>query len=160
MKKLLIVIIIILMAHSAFAAGASSQIFRVSDLQNSGHRIRVLKLIWVADDTTGLIPDRILDGITLEWVEGWFCFLLETIPGSPAPTADYDIVVEDAYGVDVVGGAWVDRSATTPEQTAPSILSGIYGGRVCAGPWTFKVSGNSVNSATATAYLYFIYWKQ
>ena len=44
---------------------------------------------------------------------------LATDPGSPAPTADYDIYIYDEDGWDILNGAGVDRHTSTSEQVYP-----------------------------------------
>jgi len=52
---------------------------------------------------------------------------LVTDPGSTAPTADYDVVVNDEDGVDVLMGAGADRHTSTTEQVLASSLGCVVG---------------------------------
>ena len=62
---------------------------------------------------------NIADKTTTETIVGKLGRVV-TNPGSAAPTADYDITIEDAQGMDVMGGALADRHTSTTEQAWPS----------------------------------------
>ena len=111
---------------------------------------------WTADAADGSVPDTDL----IEAIEsgfelyGWIEKVV-TNPGTPAPTDDYDVTLEDPEGVDVLGGAGEDRDASDSEQFVP-LVGGV---RVPA--WlgepatlTFKLAGNSVNSAQGRVVIY------
>jgi len=57
-----------------------------------------------------------------------------TNPGATAPTDNYDVVITDADGVDVLGGTGADRDTTSSEQFVPVIQtvvgSNTYGSTV------------------------------
>jgi len=107
---------------------------------------------WVADDTNGSVPDTAIDDVDML---GRYCVLAVTDPDSgTAPTDNYDITIEDEYGCDIFGGALENRDTANSEQAVPKVNS-VYGGRLYAGAWTFKLSGNSVNSAEGKCVLYF-----
>lgn len=77
-------------------------------------------------------------------MEGWILYSCETDPGSPAPTASYDIVFTDKWGVDKMGGGLLNRHTSTSEEAFP-----VLGYPVVNGPnWTFTLSGNSQAGAT------------
>lgn len=50
-----------------------------------------------------------------------------TNPGSTSPTANYDIVLTDPSGIDVLQGSCADRSATANEAVAPMVASSQTG---------------------------------
>lgn len=66
-------------------------------------------------------------------------------PGTPAPTANYDVVILDADGADVLGGLGANRHTTNTEQIAP-VLETVVGANTYAsrvvidGPLTLQVS--------------------
>ena len=75
---------------------------------------------------------------------------VETNPGAVAPTADYDIVLNDVDGLDVAGGALLNRHTSVTEKV---YLGAGY--PVASGAWTWTVTGNLVNSAVVVAKLMF-----
>ena len=117
-----------------------------------------MKIEWVADAAAATVPNTALvsAGDYSAYLAGRSCGLAVTIPdGTTAPTANYDITIEDANGIDMMGGQLTNRSATAKEQVVPKI-GDVYGARLCSGIWTFKLANNAVNSAAGTCYLYFI----
>lgn len=113
------------------------------------------KIEWTADAADGSVPNTALiepdgGGSNINA----FVVLAVTDPGTPAPTASYDVTLEDAAGVDIMGGALTDRSATLSEQAMP-LISGSPVPRLVKGPLTFKLANNSVNSAQGVCYVYF-----
>jgi len=87
-------------------------------------------------------------------VKGWYLNMVETIPGATAPTDNYDIVINNASGADVMGGALANRDATLAEQVAP-LLGGIPTKRPINSDLSIVLTGNSVNAATGTIKLFF-----
>ena len=77
-----------------------------------------------------------------------------TDPGTEAPTADYDITLTDADGVDVMGGELADRHTTATEQAVPKIGDTVYGTRFVKGPLIFAITNNSVNDAAGEIFIY------
>ena len=138
-------------------AGSSATItFGKIDTPYAGtHGIVEVKIEWVGDDADGSVPDTVFDSTDTIDILGRYCVLAVTDPdGDTAPTDNYDITVEDEYGCDIFGGALENRDTANSEQAVPKVSS-VYGGRLCAGTWTFKLSGNSVNSAEGKCVLYF-----
>lgn len=122
--------------------------------QNKG--LAVLTAAWVADKTTATVPDTDLPSNFIELIKGWYLYAVDTKPGEDdeAPTADYDVTLEDDYGFDILGGAGGDRSATTAERVMPlwgnnPLPAPIYGALI------LKIANNSVNSATGTVRMIF-----
>lgn len=113
-----------------------------------------VEIDWTADSGDGSVPQTEFDNAVLVYIIGRCCIHGITDPGSPAPTDEYDIEILDEYGVDIFGGELHNRSTIDTEQAVPKVGNG-YGGRLCAGTWTFKLSGNSVNSASGKCVLCF-----
>jgi len=81
---------------------------------------------------------------------------METNPGSTAPTDDYDIVINTAGGVDILGGAGANRDTSTTETAYPTIdsTSGQKGCVPINSALSLVLSGNSVNNATVAIKLF------
>jgi len=79
-------------------------------------------------------------------IKGMYIIEARTNPGT-APTAAYDIVINDADGIDLMGGTMADRSATVSQRSIPALSTGVYGGTAVDGVLTLAISGNSNNSA-------------
>lgn len=105
--------------------------------------IRSVTWSWTSDasgDANGTATKAIA-GQALRWV---------TNPGSAAPTDDYDIVVNDADGVDVAAGVLGNRDTTNSEAAYPA--ANTY--HVFDGQLTLVVS-NAGNAKTGTLTMYY-----
>lgn len=116
--------------------------------QGFSQSVRTKKIVvsFTADSADGSVPDTTvaLDGYLVKIV---------TNPGATAPTDNWDFVINDAGGVDVLGGAGANRDTTNTEQIYPTI-SGATVPVWCEGSHTLAISGNSVNSAVGTITIY------
>lgn len=104
--------------------------------------VRKITATCTADAADGSFPNTVLPVF-----EGRLLHL-ETNPGATAPTALYDITVEDQNAVDVLQGVGANRSATASER-ANIVYSGGIDHPVVDGSdaLTLKIAGNAVNSA-------------
>lgn len=89
--------------------------------------IKTVTFTWLSDDAAGTASGttKPISGVILRAV---------TDPGETAPTDDYDIVVNDANGVDVMAAALADRDTANTEQVIPAV------GPAVSGPLTMEVS--------------------
>lgn len=112
--------------------------------------VRKLILTCVADAADGSFPDTVLPSI-----EGRL-LALETNPGATAPTALYDITVEDAHGHDVLEGVGANRAAGSTEKAAIVFAStSVHPAIAQSDVLTLKIAGNSVNSAQIVVEIYY-----
>lgn len=79
---------------------------------------------------------------------------LETNPGATAPTDNYDILLDDAEGKDVLEGVGANRDTTNIEKVAV-LLSSLHPPVAKSDVLTFKITGNIVNSAQIIVKLYY-----
>ena len=143
--KTILFITTILLLINSFAFAASS----VTQSHYKHGDMNVLVIEWVAD-TDGSFTSfttRTIDGVV---------GVVETDPGSTAPTAAYDITLKNSGGVDIMGGKLGDRSATATETEIPyNSNESVHLTYPVRGPLTLAISNNSVNSATGTVTIYF-----
>jgi hypothetical protein len=118
----------------------------------TGNKNKV-EISWIAN-ADGSVPQTDFGDTIIANIQGRYCLMAVTDPGVPVPTDQYDIEIRDEYGVDVFGGKLNNRSSVTSEQAVPQIGDGL-GSRLCAGPWTFHLIGNSINAAQGKCVLYF-----
>ena len=107
-----------------------------------------LTLSWTAD-TDGSFTDY----ETTKTLNGWIVGV-ETDPGSTAPTDDYDITIESANGVDLLGGSGADRDTANTEYTRPYI-NNTYAEVPYQGKLTLTITNNSVDSAVGDVIIYY-----
>lgn len=139
MKKLLAVLALLLAPSVAFAAAST---ITTSTHQMPGQDVRVVTFTAVADTSDGTFlatASEVIDG---------YVFMVVTNP-SASLTADYDIVLTDTDGIDVMGGMLANRHTTASEQAIPKVdtTNGIYGPRYVQGAVTLGISNNSDTSA-------------
>lgn len=110
----------------------------------------VVTITWVADAAAATVPNTSID---------LFGYVIKAItnPGTPAPTASYGVQFMDPEDValDAFGGILLARHTSNTEQVAPIVTGGSVPLFV-GGTYTFKVSGNAVNSATGRVILYLV----
>jgi hypothetical protein len=149
MKKLFIVLCLLMFSVSAFAADAMV----VTRVDYGSHDLRVIKVDWV--DSPALTLESQYSGID-SWIEGWYLFKVQTVPGAGAaqPDDDYDITITDAEGLDVMGGELANRDETNAEEAVPKI-DAVYGPQPSISSWTITVSGQATAAATGEIYMFF-----
>ena len=113
--------------------------------------VGVVTLTVTADAADGSVPNTALS-VKLSGL----LLALETNPGATAPTLNYDITLEDAEGHDVLQGVGANRHNTNTEKVA-AVYSGttIHPPVAMSDTLTFKLAGNSINSAQVVAKLYY-----
>lgn len=131
-------------AFGAASTGSCTQ--AVSYTQNP--TMVVLEWTCTADASDGSFPATIaLTSASAAAVEGLSIFEVRTKPGTTQPTTLYDITINDAYGVDLMGGVLADRSATAGERALAKLNTSVYGGVPLLGTETVTITHNSVTSA-------------
>lgn len=110
-------------------------------------RVQKIRVTLTGDASTGAMPNTTLE------LNGYIMKIV-TNPGSTAPTDDYDIVITDEHGVDVVGGLLLNRDTANSEQVYPVIGSTPAIPVWVCGTHTMTVTNQSVNSATTVVDLY------
>lgn len=108
---------------------------------------RILKLSWTAE-----ADGSFTSYTTTTPVNGKVSKTLLN-PGSVTPTDNYDPVLSDKHGVDVMGGTLANKDTANSENEAP-LVGGAYVGNYVDGPLTLTITGNSVASATGDIYIY------
>lgn len=104
--------------------------------------VRKIKAVWTSDDATGEVS-----GTTEYPYDGKLLGAI-TVPGSPAPTVDYDIAVNDNDSVDVALSALADRSDTATEYVTEASMAAVADSKL-----TIAIT-NAGNSTKGTVYLY------
>lgn len=140
------------MTGTVFAAGSVTQSLAIYPNTTTS----VLTFSFIGDASNGSVPDTAISAAILDKVEGWYIYMVDTKPGTTAPTTLYDITIENADGVDLMGGTLANRSATAAERATATIdtVKAITGMPQIVGATTIKVTNQSVASATWTMKIY------
>lgn len=145
----------LLAAFPAFCIGTVTQTLTklsvpASEAGNANGDVFLLTVSWVGDASSGAVPTTTLirSSQVMEDTNGLYLYQMITDPGSPAPTTLYDITLVASTGLDMLGAAGADRSATVTESAVPSSLNPIFDGNV-----SFTLANQSVASAQGTVKL-------
>lgn len=112
--------------------------------------VRRINFSVVADASNGSVPDTVLPKFQGRLLG------LHTNPGATAPTANYDITIEDGDGLDRLQGVGANRHTTTSEQVPVVYTSTSVNPPVSLDEaLTLKFANNSVNSALIVGNLYY-----
>jgi hypothetical protein len=114
---------------------------------------KIVTVSWVGATSGGAVPAASIVADTYG-LKGFFLYSVETNPGSTAPTDNYDIVINDADGLDIAGGLLVDRDTANTEIV--NLRSSAAGYPMVRGDLSAVTTGNSVNSATGTIIMIFV----
>lgn len=119
--------------------------------------IGCIVLLATADDTDGSFPEVLLSDITKASgaptnlnIQGAFV-AIQTNPGATSPDDGYDIALNDADGLDRLGGSGTNRDTSSSERTLVSGIPIVAADEAL----TVSITGNTVNSATTTIRLYY-----
>lgn len=108
--------------------------------------IRELTYSWAADADSGTLPGSYTHPAL---VDGLVCRII-TIPGVATPPTDqYDVTLNDQYGVDVSGGLLANRSAVGVQDVVPVVnVDKGYGCVLVPGRLTMALAGSTALGAT------------
>ena len=107
----------------------------------------VISIAFVADVAAATVPTTIIEDVRGQLVR------MVTNPGVPAPSDDYDFVLNDEDGFDVLDGAGTNRDQSNSEEVPLSMATGVPR-PVAGGDLSFVLTGNAVNSAQGLVKLY------
>lgn len=143
MGKLIMALLILLIPTLAFSAGSVT-----SEDRRISAEYRVIVMTWIGDASDGSVPNT----DTLESINGCVA-LVVTDPGSTAPTDNYDIVLNDDFGVDIMGGELANRDTANTEQVVPK-MDAVYGCRPVYGKLQLQITNQSVSSGNGVVYIH------
>ena len=115
----------------------------VTITERRGNGVIRIKFAWVSETQSaeGTTPFRYSGKV----------LMLVTVPGSAAPSDDYDVDINDSDGVDVLAGQGEDRDTTNTEYVVDSDSNPL--GVVCDSQLTLNI-GTAGDAKTGTVYLH------
>lgn len=133
------------------AAGTVTQTYEVTRNTNVG----VLTFTFTGASDDGTVPSTATTTDITAAIQGMCIYEVITNPGATKPTDNYDIVLNDADGVDMMGGTLADRDETNSERAVPLLMTTKLGIEVpgCSlvnGAMTLVITNQNVHSATGT----------
>lgn len=112
--------------------------------------IRRLVFDCTGDASDGSFPDTTIT----EKIDG-FLLALETNPGATAPSANYDITIEDGEAVDVLTSLGANRHTSSTEYVNLVVDTYFHRPVSSSDSLTLKIANNSNTSATTKIILYY-----
>ncbi len=126
-------------------AGTVEQaLLRVGKLDN----VQKLTFSCTGDSSDGSIPDSATSSIYTDEIVGWYLDQVIVDPGATAPTADSDVVINDEWGFDLLGGNGSNLLHSSTTKTTIPATDGQNKRQPVLGALTLSVTNQSVNSAT------------
>jgi hypothetical protein len=158
MKKLSILIFILLILPGFLRAAGSNlltpQRITGTDTENSDRYyfrdMIVLRFDWTAA-SDGSVPSNTTGDSVTNMIKGWYIYAIRTIPGSPSPTDNYDVDINDAFGNNTINDVSDNCDTTNAEWFYPSKIAIPVDGAL-----TLAVSNNYVNGAKGIVKLYLV----
>jgi len=162
MKRLSILLFLLLFAAIVYAAAP-----RVGSWTESSTRLSdgytVTRFLWTAD-STGTVPTNtssaVFRGVVYQVITVPDTSLVPAIEDSSGryPSDNYDIVINNTFSVDVMGGSLQNRDATDTEVAVPKTIDGTE--------WPFlnnsklwpTVTNNIIPNARG--YIYMYWWER
>jgi len=162
MKKILFTTLLLaalILPVFSFAAGTVTQTLTAQEPAgiSTGGQVQLLEFAFIGSADDGTVPSTATSTAITAAIEGMCIYEVITNPGdgAAAPTTLYDIVLNDADGIDLMGGTLANRSATASERAVPLLMTTTLGTEIagCAmvnGAMTPVVTNQAVHSATWT----------
>ena len=147
MKKIIFFIVTCIFAFTSnvWAAGSCAQ--SVDLFKNTN--FAVLNFYCKGDASNGSFPSTAISADTLSKIGGFYITEVRTYPGGTAPTDLYDIVINDAGGLDLMGGNLANRSTSSPQRAFPPTMASAVGDA-----FSLVITNNSVASALIYVKIY------
>jgi hypothetical protein len=155
MKKTIFLIALILMIPGlAFATTPGTWGTPTYSVVAQGSPFKTWSVTFTGTSDNATIVDYATTAKDQTFMKGYYIYYVETDPGTNSPTAAYDIVINNAAGRDIMGGALGDRSATATESVFATNAASIRHSPPIDGQLTIVTTNNSANSATYTIKFY------
>jgi hypothetical protein len=151
MKKIvLLVLALLLIPVIAFAEGSVT----VSKTTVNGGDIEIISFAFIANASGAATVPATSSSSVYPGDKAGYIIKVVTDPGATAPTDDYDItLVDSTTNADLLGGEGSNRDTANSEEAVPKI-GNAYAANLAPVAFTLNLTGNSVNSATGTVYVY------
>ena len=129
-----------------------AQTLTVLGVRQINHTLNRLDIYWKAS-ATATFPEMIIGQNEKPRIDGKI-ICVDTWPGSTAPQNDYDPVLKNAEGVDIMGGTLANRSSTGVQRAWPSDGAATVEAPVEA-CLSLTITGNNVNDADGYMAIYY-----
>jgi len=148
------IMLVMFFATNVFAAGTCT----IVESTSSQSLYNILTFNCTGDSATGAFPSTTTSVGNSAFIYGTALCGMETNPGATKPTDEYDIVINNAGGRDILGGQGTNRDETNTEYVVPKMdtITGQVGCTPVDTALTLAITNNSVKSAIVSVKLYFL----
>ena len=98
----------------------------------------------------GSYPATAINSLNTNHLKSWFLYKVETNPGAVPPDDNWDLTITNSNGIDMLGGAGMNRHTTTSQRVKPVYLDPLVG------TWTINITDNTTASAVIVLDLTFV----
>jgi len=154
MKKYFLALFLVLAIASQIWAAAGTVVVVEDKVVIEGKMAKKIITLTCTGGTAGeagTVPNTTLPA---NIIKGWYLYSAETNPGAGPPDANYDIVINDADGVDVANGLLMNRHTSTTELV--NLGMGVYGYPLITGALTIVQTNQTTASAVWVITLTFV----
>lgn len=160
MKKILFTTLLLaalILPVCCLAAGSVTQTLTAQEPAgiSTGGQVQLLTFSFTGDAGDGKVPSTATSTDITAAIQGMCIYEVITNPGATKPTDNYDIVLNDVDGVDMMGGTLANRDETNSERAVPLLMSTTNGTEIAGcslvnGTMTLVITNTIVHSATGT----------
>ena len=159
MKKTLFLffILALVLPTIAHSAGSVTQTLTAQEPAgiSTGGQVQLLTFYFTGSADDGTVPSTATSTDITAAIQGMCIYEVITNPGATKPTDNYDIVLNDADGADMMGGTLADRDETNSERAVPLLMTTklgteVFGCSLVNGAMTLVITNQNVHSATGT----------
>lgn len=154
MKKIIFIALLLacLLPGASFGAGSITETFSDSAAPSNSS---ILTLAYVTD-ASGALSVATSATATASITGKMLYEVITTVTVSDvSPNNLYDVSINNTLGVDVMGGALIDRTSPGSQRAIPLLATSTYAPAMVTGTLTLVISGNTRALATGTIRLYF-----
>ena len=159
MIKRILLIAACLFFMNTVAYGANESITQIGyAIKNSDGvtMARIVKFTIVCDDGAAAMTHTPISTILTAYIRGWYLDQVLVNPGATKPTADSDIYLNNADGLDILGGNGVDLLDDEDTTACVPSTDGQNKQQLIHGVLTLDMDNNAVNAALFTVTLIFV----
>ena len=140
-------LVVMLWTVSAFAAaGACTQ--SLAQFKTANPNLMVLTFTCLGASDDGSFPSISTTNAITSEITGWYISEVRTYPGTKSPQNQWDIVINDSDGFDLMGGTLADR-AQTAQRALPLWTTGLYASIPIYGTLAVVITGTNVTVSTS-----------
>ena len=134
---------------------AGSSVTQTLEAFGPGRDMQVLTFDCVGDDTNGAIADTAVETVYMDALKGWLLGKIQTLFGATPPDDDTDLYLKDSNGIDILGGAGVNKIMAAVNKEFYPEIDGMPGTQPIIDDLTLDVDSQTAVDAIYTIKCFF-----